>query len=413
MIRIEPPTGGQVQKDSLAIEGWVVTEKTGINNEEGEHTMIKIAPVHRKQPEQRIGSMSASDADQLLRTYTYHTEDPDSPNQKGYQRPPDETRFPQIAADIDQYGATPIILSDRGRWQTLFSGPNRPLEMTVDEVIEALASGGVEPDRVFLSVIDGQHRTEAALRLFRRGIDVELPFLIYLDLSWPDEVERFNTINTKAKNLPRALVEVNRQRTFSREGATSRQIQEQDVRDVILALETEKDSIWHGEINMTGGRNTGRPVTFEGLRRSTMATFTGPLALLDVPTKVEMAKAYWKVISETWPDAWNEVPQMVEVVDPETNEVVPREIPVKYRIKDLAGVSALAKLGGAILVEAYDQEAGKLNTAVVRDRLARAKDVSWVKSPENPDMNAQAGFSGLADMYDMLLNRVYGKSAVA
>jgi hypothetical protein len=164
---------------------------------------------------------------------------------------------------------------------------------------------------------------------------------------------------------------------------------------------------------MTGGRNTGRPVTFEGLRRSMLATFTGPLALVDVGKKTELAKLYWKVVAETWPDAWNGVPLTAEEVNPATGAIEPVEIDVKYRIKDLAGVSAIAKVGGAILNEAYNPETEAVNTALIRERLSRARDVDWVKSPNNPDMNAQAGFAGLADMYDMLLNRVYSKSSAA
>jgi DGQHR domain-containing protein len=379
----------------------------------GEAEVLTIQAAHTGKDDryQRIGHMAASDALKLVRTYTYYTDDPDSPNEKGYQRPPDESRYPKIAGDIEEHGATPIILSDRGRWSPLLPSPETTVEMSVDEVLAALTAAGMEAEKVFLSVIDGQHRTMAALRLLDKGVDVELPFLLYTNLSWEQEVDRFNTINTTAKNLPRALVEVNRQRTFTREGASSRELQEQDIRDVVLALETDPDSIWHQQINMTGGRNTERRVTFEGLRRSMGATFTGPLALVDLEKKQELAKTYWRVVAETWPNAWNEVPITIERANPATGEVEPVEEKVKYRIKDLAGVSALAKLGGVILNEAYDPMTDNVNVGLIRDRLGRAMDVDWVKSRNNPDMNAQAGFAGLADMYDMLLNRVYGKSS--
>ena len=141
--------------------------------------------------------------------------------------------------------------------------------------------------------------------------------------------------------------------------------------------------------------------------------FTGPLALLPLAKKIELAKSYWRAVAETWPDAWNGVPLVVDRVDPETNEWKSFEEPVKYRIKDLAGVSALAKIGGSVLHEAWDPSAQSLNMGTLRSRLARGKDVNWVKAKDNPDMNAQAGFSGLADMYDMLLQRIYGGEAPA
>src|SRR4051794_3980397 len=98
--------------------------------------MIEIHRANKRR--QRIGTMCASDAERLLRTYTYYSDDPDSPNEKGYQRPPDEVRYPEIAADIETHGATPVILSDRGRWQSLLATPDATVSMTVDEVIDAL-----------------------------------------------------------------------------------------------------------------------------------------------------------------------------------------------------------------------------------------------------------------------------------
>src|SRR5262245_40562449 len=154
-----------------------------------ERTMIEIYGAKRHG--ERVGTMLASDAEKLLRTYTYYTDDPDSPNLKGYQRPADPSRYPEIAADIEEHGATPIIVSDRGRWRTLLGNGNGTISMTVDEVIAALEADGQDEDHLFLSVIDGQHRTQGLLRLLARGIDVEVPFLMYTNLSWAQEVERF------------------------------------------------------------------------------------------------------------------------------------------------------------------------------------------------------------------------------
>lgn len=376
--------------------------------------MLKIYPAHSMALNKRLGTMLVSDARRLLKTYTYYTDDSMSPNGKGYQRPPTESRYPQIAADLRDHGITPVILSERGRWQSLWRTPDTNFEAPVEEVLQTLEAGR-DDGEIVASIIDGQHRNQAAqLLLDRESIDLELPFLLFTDFSWGEEVERFNTINTTAKNLPKALVEVNRHAIFDPAGSSARERKKQDVRDVVMALETDPDSIWYEQINMTGGRNTDRPVTFEGLRRSTDATFAGRLALLSVTKKIQLAKVYWRIVAETWPNAWNNVPPTVESVDPETNELQTFEIPnAKYRIKDLAGVSALAKLGNQVLLDAYDDETGEANTAIIRGRLARAKDVNWLKSRDNPDMSSQAGFSGTADTYDLLLARTYGTEIVA
>jgi DGQHR domain-containing protein len=370
--------------------------------------MIKIHAAHHG--DQRLGSMSASDAQRLLKTYTYYTEDPDSPTDRGYQRPPDPARYAPIAADIELHGATPITLSDRGRWAFLLDEPSSTIDMSLKDFVDALGTT-TEAERLLASIIDGQHRYNAGLRLWERGVDCEFPFLLFTNLSWAEEVERFNTINTKAKNLPRALVEVNRHATFDDDAASPRERLAQEIREVVMRLETDDDSVWRAEVNMTGGRNSNRPVTFEGLRRSTEATFVGRLAMLPLERKVELAKAYWLGVAETWPEAWTNQKEIVDRINPVTGEVEEVEQPVRYRIKDLAGVAALAKLGNQILIDAHNGDTDTLNPKTIKARLARAADVSWVRAKDNPDMGSQAGFAGLRDMYDMLLSRVYPQQA--
>ncbi len=371
--------------------------------------MLKIYPAHSTDGGHRLGSMLVSDAEKLLTTYTHYTEDALSPNGKGYQRPPTESRFPQIAAYLKDHGVTPIIISDRARWQALWRTPDTTIEMSADEALEMLKQNGVEDEGAFASILDGQHRDRSGRWLYEReGIDLQLPFLLYTGLTWSQEVERFNTINTTAKNLPRALVEVNRHTIFEPHGASARETQRQDVREVVMALETDPGSIWHKQINMTGGRNTDRPVTFEGLRRSMDQMFAGRLGLLSIQKKKDLARAYWQAVADTWPDAWNGVPPTMERVNPETNEVETVEVAgAKYRIKDLVGVSAIAKLGNQVLLDAYDDQTQQLNMGMIRGRLGRAKDISWLKSSDNPDMASQAGFAGTADTYDLLLARAY------
>ncbi len=369
--------------------------------------MIRIYAGLAIDPGQRIGSMSASDAQKLLKTYTYFTPDPLSPSEKGYQRPANVTRFAAIARDMEIHGVTPLIISDRGRWGCLFRSVDSAIEMEVDEFIASIQAVNGITEEFCASIIDGQHRFEGSQNCLRRNIDVEVPFLLYTGLDWAAEVERFNTINTTAKNLPRALVEVNKYTAFDPETADSREALQQQVREVVMALETDEDSIWHNQVNMTGGRNSDRPVTFEGLRRSTEATFDGRLRMLPLNKKKEFAKTYWKIVAETWPDAWNNVPETRERVNPMTGEIEPVEQSVKYRIKDLVGVSAIARIGNDVLQEAYDADRDVLNTGTVRARLNRAKNLSWVKSDDNPDMNSQAGMAGSGGMYQMLLSRIY------
>jgi DGQHR domain-containing protein len=376
--------------------------------------MIHVYPAHIDEPEQRMGWIHASDAARLLKAYTYYTEDPDSPTGKGYQRPPTPSRFPKIASDIAAHGCTPLTLSDRGRWRSLLSRTDAIIRMSFPELMKALGVGESEVESVLLSIVDGQHRNGGALWLLNsQRADAVLPFVLFHGLTWAEEVERFNTINTTAKNLPRALVEVNKYTTFNPATASKAEKLHHEVHEVVMRLATDADSIWNEQVNMTGGRNADRPITFEGLRRSTEATFSGRLALVPVEKKVLMAKYYWAAVAATWTKAWHNMPEINEWVDTRTGQEHAEEIPVRYRIKELAGVSALAKLANDILSEAYDFDTGAVNTALIRARLSRAADLSWVRADDNPDMSGQAGFSGRAALYDTLRERIYGTQAVA
>ena len=81
------------------------------------------------------------------------------------------------------------------------------------------------------------------------------------------------------------------------------------------------------------------------------------------------------------------------------------EVPVTYRINELVGVAALAKLGQNIIASALEHENFDERLEVLTMRLS---EVNWEKSKDNPWMrNQQAGFAGQRDLYTVLYNWVY------
>ena len=178
---------------------------------------------------------------------------------------------------------------------------------------------------------------------------------------------------------------------------------DQAVRTIAFALSRDKNSVWYELVNMTGARNPDRPVTYEGLRRSTQNMFPteliGRLRAKGLSPE-QVAKDFWKMVAEACPDAWNNRP--LEEVDPETGDLV--EMDVDYRLKELVGVAAVAKLGKDIITSSL--EAMHFNERM-SDLVSLLSEVDWVKQDGNPWMASQAGFAGQKELYTMLHNLVY------
>lgn len=337
---------------------------------------------------------------------TYDAQDPDSPapNKHGYQRNPDEKRFKQIGeyfAD-NPYLVPPILVSVR-----------RDADSDIRAIADLLASNNLEEvakryGRHVTSVIDGQHRIGGMLHAAKTDKEFAeflVPVTLFFGLTFEEEAEVFNTINSSQRKLPKALIEVTRGDISEREELTHAQM----VRKIAFGIARDKDSVWFDQINMTGGRAPSQKVTYEGLRRSVANMFPANLlsrlrqAGLD-PLE-DAAKPFWKKISELFPDAWNGSNRTV--TDPDTDET--REEPVQYRLKELVGVASLSRLGQDILsssVEANQEYGIDFNKAMTK-KMSRLAHVDWEKTETNPWMASQAGFAGQAKLYGDLHKLVY------
>ena len=155
---------------------------------------------------------------------------------------------------------------------------------------------------------------------------------------------------------------------------------------------------------MTGARDKDRPVTYEGLRRSTgnmfPADFHRRLERMEPSLPLTFAKRYWKAVSEACPNAWEGVPaERIEVDDMGMEHA----IKIHYRLKDLVGVASLAKLGKDILeAQVISRDEDTLEALV-----GRLSEVDWEKRKDNPWMRSQAGFAGQKGMYSMLYDLVF------
>jgi DGQHR domain-containing protein len=341
---------------------------------------------------------------------TYDAKDPDSNagDKHGYQRPPTESRFPEIAKyfreNEHRYLITPLIVSVRIK---------EPAD--IDRFIRLFEANDVEAikrsfgDKV-ISVVDGQHRFRGLVYEWEQDSDFlpSIPVVLYFGLTFIDEAELFNTINVTQRKLPKALIETTRGDITESDSGTYAQ----KIRQITFSLCREADSVWGpvngaGQINMTGVRDPDRPVTYEGLRRSTANMF--PVELLerlegvDPGLAAKLAKRYWLRVSEACREAWTNTPSEREEVDPITRER--RSTPIKYRIKDLVGVASLAKLGKDVITSQLEsREQNRLEDLV--DKLTA---VDWEKREGNPWMRSQAGFAGQKELYLALHRWVYSE----
>lgn len=337
----------------------------------------------------------------FVSTYSSTDDQSSSPRQHGYQREPVEQRFPSIgryyAKDDNRHLITPIIVSvriykpeDHVKFNQLL------VKGDMDGIHEAFG-------RNVVSVVDGQHRMGGLYWAWENieDFNADVPIMAFYGLHYGSEALLFDDINTNQRKLPKALIESTKVHMES--GAKTHA---QVIREISFALAQDGDSVWHGLINMTGARDPEKPVTYEGLRRSTGNMLDDKLInRLEARgmRPEDVAKNYWQLVAKVSSKAWNNVPRLKK--DDEGNTV---EEPVKYRIKDLVGVAALSKLGKSIITSAL--ESGKTEddfNSSVADMVTRLGAVDWEKQPRNPWMASSAGFAGMGVLADMLYDLVY------
>lgn len=334
---------------------------------------------------------------------TYNTEDPQSTSRRGhgYQREPMEERFPGIGryyAKGDNRHRIPALIASvrlydaktRGRFNTLFNQGN------ISKIHQ-------EFGKSVFSIVDGQHRMGGLFWAWEKleDFNANVPVMLYYGLSYREEAELFDDINTNQRKLPKALIEATKVHTEA--GSTNH---DQQLREIALSLAEAGDSVWYGKVNMTGKPRSPEPMSYEGIRRSVGSMFTtrilGRLEDKDYSPD-EVAKRFWELVSKACYPAWSNEPRWVEN---ESQELV--EEPVQYRLKDVVGVSAISKLGQDIINTALDKSKNVEEFwDVMAEYISKLGEVDWEKRRNNPYMATSAGFGGQGQLYEILYNLVY------
>lgn len=359
-----------------------------------------------------LATLTADALKELSFISTYNTvdEQSSSPRQHGYQRDPLDARFPAIGRYFSQeegedeshrhthaHLITPIIASvrvyspkDQARFNLLFNKGD-------------IASIHKEFGKSVVSIVDGQHREGGLFWAWERKakFNPDVPVMLYYGLRYADEATLFDDINTNQRRLPKALIEATKVHMEAGE-KTHKQL----LREVAFSLAQDGDSPWHGLINMTGARDPEKPISYEGLRRSMAGMLPEKLVarLLQRDLVLDkVAKKYWELVSRACAPAWQDRPRIVTGDDGESMEQA-----VKYRLKDLAGVASVSKLGSDVLGTALDQSKTEEEFwSAVASQISKLGQVDWEKKPGNPWTSFGAGFAGQTGLYATLYNLVY------
>lgn len=360
---------------------------------------------HIVQGQTAIAVLTPDKLKELAFISTYSTKDSQSthPRQRGYQREPMDSRFPAIgryyAKDNNRERITPIIASVR-----VYSAEGQR------KFIKMFNAGDIKGiHRSFtksaFSIIDGQHRMGGLHWAWENinDFNANIPVEIFFGLRYEEEANLFDDINTNQRRLPKALIEATKVHMEAGKGGHA-----QEIREIAQALAEDGNSVWYDLVNMSGGQDEKyKPLTFEGMRRSTGYMF--PVNVLDRVKQrgfnpEDVAKRYWLEVSKACAVAWNE--HTTEVSDDEGDGTM--EITPDYRLKDLAGAGAVAMLAKDIFTTSLDRSKDEDEFwDSVSDLVSKLGAVDWEKRPDNPWQIYGAGFAGASGLYRVLFQLVY------
>lgn len=211
----------------------------------------------------------------------------------GYQRPFSEKHSLDFRRYIRRADSTTIPLTFnlrpglRGAWR-LSDGADGLVDLVVDE-----------PPAKILSQVDCQHR------LGHIGdLDVTLPFMILVGLSQREEMEVFNTINSKAKGLSSSLLDYHEARL------ANDLARERPELLVALHLNDVVTSPWYKQLDLGGSATSGlkRRASLRTMQKA-VKRFLTSTAVLQTRTAQEVAQIvldYWSAVATVLRDQWVE-----------------------------------------------------------------------------------------------------------
>ncbi|MBU5349139.1 DGQHR domain-containing protein [Paenibacillus lautus] len=278
-----------------------------------------------------LGNVSASSAIQITYVKPY-----DHPSGKGYQRPVDNKRCNDFALYLSKGENalfTPILLNAESKWE--FS----PYDKSRTALGRLICKGQA-------SLMDGQHRLGGIKRYTQdTNAEINVPFLAFHYLDEDEEIELFDTINTKAKGIGTSL---------------SKYLHRNSDENSWVATELiiRGDSPFHFIGTVTGKRVSGRHVTLQNLYK-VLELLTKPdeISSLSKEEKLTFSLVYFNVIKEQFNTEWLNYKE--------------------YRLTHIVCLNALAIAGAEIFSAAANRNQGKVDYNFIQKCVKRLKGMEW------------------------------------
>ena len=148
-----------------------------------------------------------------------------------------------------------------------------------------------------LSQVDCQHRLGHL-----RDLDVILPFMIFLGLTDHEELEIFNTINSKAKGLSSSLLDYHESKLVKDLAGQKPEL------FIALHLNDSSDSPWYKQLDLGGNGTTGmtRRASLRTLQKA-VKRFIATSGVLNFETPADVAgtvQEFWIAVSTVLASSW-------------------------------------------------------------------------------------------------------------
>ncbi|CCC86038.1 hypothetical protein PPM_3101 [Paenibacillus polymyxa M1] len=292
-------------------------------------------------------------------TYVKHY---DHPAGKGYQRPIDSKRSTDFAIYLskgDDALFTPVLLNGAGNWE--FSAYDN-IRINYGRLV---CKGKA-------SLMDGQHRLGGIERYIQEtNAELNIPFLAFHYLDEDEEIQLFDTINTKAKGIGTSLSKYLRRNS-------------DEYSWIATELITRPESPFHNIGSIVGKRTRGRHITLQNLYRTLQYLFKEQkLVAMSNEEKYQIALNYYRYIKDIFSKEW------IDYGD--------------YRITHIVCLDALSIAGGKILTKSIN-ERGRLDYNLMHKHVKKLVSMNWSSEGPLKYVKGISGSKSLAiDLIDMMM----------
>lgn len=297
--------------------------------------------------------------DALTVTYVKHY---DHPAGKGYQRPIDSKRSTDFAIYLskgDDALFTPVLLNAAGNWE--FSA----YDNVRTNYGRLLCKGKA-------SLMDGQHRLGGVERYVKEThSELNIPFLAFHHLDEDEEIQLFDTINTKAKGIGTSLSKYLRRAS-------------DEYSWIATELITRPDSPFHNIGSIVGKRSRGRHITLQNLYRTIQLLFKEQKMIgLTNEEKYQITLNYYRAIKDTFSKEWIDYG--------------------KYRITHIVCLDALSIAGSKLLTNNVNEHK-RIDYNIINKHIKKLQKMDWSSDGSLKYLKGMSGSKSLAlDLVDMML----------